>query len=337
MESLKTAIRRNLKDAGRVAVLAIGSSLRGDDAAGLEVADQLRRIRTKARSKTAPTARRSIRNPQSAIRIFLGETAPENLTGEIKKFRPTHLVILDAADAGRKRPGSITLIQHDLLRGGSSISTHNMPVNILVQYLQQSVPVQSPDPRHPAEIARIRPAALRPGEESRPASRRRPRRITERVTSSFSALGNPAQDWQTAERSLDGSDLSRQNATFVAGLGGSSITSAGDGRGEKSMDTSGDSLPLPAGRRATCSGQANPDSSRHGRKLDDAAWQKVAPLPLKEYQGRTLRQTPPRSGWRMTTTACTSPSTASRAGWISSRPVTSMRKSGAAPSIPMTA
>ena len=141
MESLKAAIRRNLKDARRVAVLAIGSPLRGDDAAGLEVAGQLRRIRTKARSKTAPTARRSsIRNPQSAIRIFIGETAPENLTGEIRRFRPTHLVILDAADAGRKRPGSVTLIQHDLLRGGSSISTHNMPVNILVQYIQQSSP-----------------------------------------------------------------------------------------------------------------------------------------------------------------------------------------------------
>ena len=137
MESLKTALRRNLKDAGRVAVLAIGSSLRGDDAAGLQVADRLRRIRAKRRAKTAHS---TLRTPHSALRIFLGETAPENLTGEIKKFRPTHLVILDAADAGRKRPGSITLIQHDLLRGGSSISTHNMPVNVLIQYLQQSVP-----------------------------------------------------------------------------------------------------------------------------------------------------------------------------------------------------
>ena len=137
MESLKTAIRRNLKDARRVAILAIGSSLRGDDAAGLEVAEQLRRIRAKARGRAVHSL---IRTPHSAFRIFLGETAPENLTGQIKKFRPTHLVILDAADAGGKRPGSVTLIQHDLLRGGSSISTHNLPVNILVQYIQQSVP-----------------------------------------------------------------------------------------------------------------------------------------------------------------------------------------------------
>jgi hydrogenase 3 maturation protease len=137
MESLKTAIRRNLKDARRVAVLAIGSSLRGDDAAGLQAADQLRRLITRARSKAAHS---TLCTPHSAIRIFIGETAPENLTGEIKKFRPTHLVILDAADAGRKRPGSITLVRRGLLRGGSSISTHNMPVNVLVQYLQGSVP-----------------------------------------------------------------------------------------------------------------------------------------------------------------------------------------------------
>ena len=87
----------------------------------------------------ASEPRRAPKPRRSALRVFVGETAPENLTGEIKKFRPTHLVILDAADAGGKRPGSITLIQHDLLRG-SSISTHNMPVNILIQYLQQSVP-----------------------------------------------------------------------------------------------------------------------------------------------------------------------------------------------------
>jgi hydrogenase 3 maturation protease len=150
MESLRTAIRRHLKDAKRIAVLAIGSPLRGDDAAGLHVADQLRRIRTKSRAKSVHSAignrqsaiRSSLRTPHSAVRIFVGETAPENLTGEIKKFRPTHLVILDAADVDGKRPGSITLIQHDVLRGGSSISTHNMPVNVLIQYIQQSIPCQ---------------------------------------------------------------------------------------------------------------------------------------------------------------------------------------------------
>jgi hydrogenase 3 maturation protease len=137
MESLRTAVRRKLKDARRVAVLAIGSSLRGDDAAGLQAAEQLRRVTTGTRVKAARSA---LRTRRPTLRIFLGETAPENLTGEIKKFRPTHLVILDAADAARKRPGSITLVQHERLRGGSSISTHNMPVNVLVQYLQQSVP-----------------------------------------------------------------------------------------------------------------------------------------------------------------------------------------------------
>jgi hydrogenase maturation protease HycI len=137
MESLRISLRRSLKDAERVAILAIGSSLRGDDAAGLEVAERLRRIRMKPRTGAAKSA---IRSPQSAIRIFVGETAPENLTGEIKKFRPTHLVLLDAADAAGKKPGAISLIRHDLLRGGSSISTHNMPVNVLIQYIQQSVP-----------------------------------------------------------------------------------------------------------------------------------------------------------------------------------------------------
>jgi hydrogenase 3 maturation protease len=153
MEPLKSVLRRNLAGARRIAVLAIGSPLRGDDAAGLHVAEQLRRIKAaRPKVRNAPSAMRSPksavrhgprqalrRRSRRALRIFVGETAPENLTGQIKRFRPTHLVILDAAEASGKRPGAISLIQHNFLRGGSSISTHNMPVNLLVQYIQQSV------------------------------------------------------------------------------------------------------------------------------------------------------------------------------------------------------
>jgi len=34
---------------------------------------------------------------------FYRRTAPENLTGEIKKFQPTHLIIIDAAELNKER------------------------------------------------------------------------------------------------------------------------------------------------------------------------------------------------------------------------------------------
>jgi hydrogenase 3 maturation protease len=68
------------------------------------------------------------------VRIFIGETAPENLTGEIKRYLPTHLVILDAADFGGA-PGEPAMISPDEIRGNPSISSHNLPLNVLTDYL----------------------------------------------------------------------------------------------------------------------------------------------------------------------------------------------------------
>jgi hydrogenase 3 maturation protease len=71
------------------------------------------------------------------IAVFLGATAPENFTGEIKRFKPSHLLILDAADTSAK-PGTIDLISPEVV-GGVSFSTHMMPLKIMVDYMNQSI------------------------------------------------------------------------------------------------------------------------------------------------------------------------------------------------------
>jgi len=121
MQALKTTLKNRLKDASKIALLGIGSELRGDDAAGMLVARSL--------SEDAFLKER--------LKIFFGETAPENLTGEIKKFKPTHLVIVDCADLGQKA-GAIKLIMPEEI-GGISFSTHRMPIKILADYLQESI------------------------------------------------------------------------------------------------------------------------------------------------------------------------------------------------------
>ena len=64
----------------------------------------------------------------------MGETAPESLTGPIKRFAPTHLLVLDAADFGGA-PGELAIISPEQIRGNPSMSTHNLPLNILCDYL----------------------------------------------------------------------------------------------------------------------------------------------------------------------------------------------------------
>ncbi len=121
---LKALLRESLDGAKRVAVLGAGSELRGDDRAGLLVAQRLRN-----------RCKRHGACPQ--IELFYGATAPENLTGEIKNYRPSHLILVDAADVGKK-PGAIQVISSEAIVD-SSFSTHRMPLKILGDYLRESI------------------------------------------------------------------------------------------------------------------------------------------------------------------------------------------------------
>jgi len=122
--TLKAALKKKLPDSGRIALLGVGSELRGDDAAGLLVAECLR--------KSPPK-----KIKQKKLKVFFGSTAPENLTGEIKKFKPACLVIVDSADMNR-RPGTVKLINPDQI-SGISFCTHQLPLKIMTDYLAKSI------------------------------------------------------------------------------------------------------------------------------------------------------------------------------------------------------
>ncbi len=124
MLSLKKILKSKLKDARRVAILGVGSDLRGDDCAGILVAEQFSKQRLKLDQR--------LKN-----RVFIGATAPENLSGQIKRFNPTHLVIVDSADLG-KPADRVRLIERQEL-DGVSFCTHRLPLKIMVDYLAQSI------------------------------------------------------------------------------------------------------------------------------------------------------------------------------------------------------
>jgi hydrogenase 3 maturation protease len=118
----QSELKKFLKNAKQIAILGVGSELRGDDSAGLLVARHIQD---------------NFKNSHSQLKIFFGFTAPENLTGEIKEFKPTHLIIIDAADMGIK-PGKAVLLKPCQLKG-ISFSTHQLPLNILTDYLSKTL------------------------------------------------------------------------------------------------------------------------------------------------------------------------------------------------------
>jgi hydrogenase 3 maturation protease len=121
---LKTTISQWLEGARRVALLGVGSDLRGDDVAGVLVAQSLDEKSRKSKFK-------------KKFKAFIGATAPENLTGEIRRFRPTHLIIVDAADL-KDGKAAVRCI-HPAQTDGFSSSTHNLPMKVFADYLIHTV------------------------------------------------------------------------------------------------------------------------------------------------------------------------------------------------------
>jgi hydrogenase 3 maturation protease len=123
MADLKKNLKKRIEGAKRIALLAVGSELRGDDAAGMLVGHLV-----------AKSYKRKPGKP--LVKVFFGETAPENLTGAIKQFKPSHLVVIDAADLSEK-PGTIALLDFETI-GGASFSTHLLPLKIMTDYVSQA-------------------------------------------------------------------------------------------------------------------------------------------------------------------------------------------------------
>lgn len=106
-----------LKGAVRVAIVGIGSDMRGDDAAGIEVVRKLRR---------------GLSSPN--VLLVEAGVAPENFTAEIRKFEPSHVILIDATDFGSE-PGTAILSGPEAI-AGQPISTHTMPLSLLANYLR---------------------------------------------------------------------------------------------------------------------------------------------------------------------------------------------------------
>ena len=111
---LKLNLKKRLNKASCVVLVGVGSELRGDDGAGLLVAQKL-----KVKSKK--------------LKVLIGGTAPENLTGEIKRLKPSHLIIVDSADF-QAAPGAVEVLGYDKI-GGHSFSTHSAPLKMMIDYL----------------------------------------------------------------------------------------------------------------------------------------------------------------------------------------------------------
>ncbi len=89
----RTRLAWELRAARRLIVLGVGNLDRADDGAGSLCAQQLERLL----ARSPRPAGQSGRTKLEALQVLDGGEVPESATGVIRNFRPTHVLIIDAA------------------------------------------------------------------------------------------------------------------------------------------------------------------------------------------------------------------------------------------------
>jgi len=119
-QDIESKLRNWLRDARRIVVVGVGNPLRRDDSVGVYVAGRL---------KNALHSQK--------VNVLECETVPENFLGNIERVRPSHVIVVDAAETGLG-PGNVILTElgeaHDL-----TISSHNIPLSVFGEYLRRSI------------------------------------------------------------------------------------------------------------------------------------------------------------------------------------------------------
>jgi len=77
-------------------------------------------------------------NPPGNWTVLDGGSAPENEVVAIRAMKPSRLLIVDATDMGLD-PGEIRIVDPDDIAEMFMMTTHNMPLNYLVDQLREDV------------------------------------------------------------------------------------------------------------------------------------------------------------------------------------------------------
>jgi len=121
LKNLRQALETppKLQSRRRIVVVGVGSALRSDDVAGIRIAERLHELAI------------------DGVHTVIGHTAPENVTGEIRRFAPSHVLFVDAADLGQA-PGSVRVFESADI-GGMTSSTHTLPLHVIADYLKKEL------------------------------------------------------------------------------------------------------------------------------------------------------------------------------------------------------
>jgi hydrogenase 3 maturation protease len=108
-----------LSNAERVVLAGVGNPIRMDDYVGVRVVQDLQ-------GKVS-----------DRVHLIECETVPEDCVPQIVEFRPTHVLLIDAALLGLE-PGSYKLVEPERLTMSPAFSTHMLPLWIFCEQVKET-------------------------------------------------------------------------------------------------------------------------------------------------------------------------------------------------------
>ena len=117
--NVQKELKKWLSDARRVVVAGIGNSIRMDDFVGVKIVQDLQ-------GKVS-----------EGVYLIECETVPESFIQQIIDFKPSHVLLIDAAILGLE-PGKARLINPDQLTMFPAFSTHMLPLRIFCDCLAKT-------------------------------------------------------------------------------------------------------------------------------------------------------------------------------------------------------
>ncbi|OOH88798.1 hydrogenase maturation peptidase HycI [Pasteurellaceae bacterium 15-036681] len=101
-------------------VLTVGNSMMGDDGAGPYLFQLMQE------------------NPIEDWEVVEGGSTPENVSHLIREMKPNKLLIVDATEM-EQDVGALRVIDKELIAEMFFMSTHNMPLNFLIEQLEEDI------------------------------------------------------------------------------------------------------------------------------------------------------------------------------------------------------
>jgi hydrogenase 3 maturation protease len=114
--NVQDALEKWFAGADRVVVAGIGNSIRRDDFLGVKIVQDMQG-----------------KVPKNVCLIEC-ETVPETFMPEIIDFKPSHVLLVDAALLGLK-PGEIRLVFPEQVAAFPAVTTHFLPLRIFCEYI----------------------------------------------------------------------------------------------------------------------------------------------------------------------------------------------------------